>query len=146
MRTSNLTRVTRHYIPEDSTLHNHRSEDLISSQRASVISYGERCSWFTLFTLIMEALSSSETSVFTRATRRKIREDGILEDLISYKVNKLRTFRSNVENAVTALVRHCQFYLLVLVILNRIHLNSFFLPYACKLLFFVSIYIILCIV
>jgi hypothetical protein len=42
-----------------------------------------------LFTLIMEAVRSSETSVLTRATRRLIAEDGILhsrrsENLKSY--------------------------------------------------------------
>jgi hypothetical protein len=46
-----------------------------------------------LVTLIMEALSSSETSDFTRAKRRNVREDAILhshrrENLKSYFVDK----------------------------------------------------------
>jgi hypothetical protein len=36
-----------------------------------------------LFTLMMEAIRSSETSVFTRAARRHIPEDGILHSLQS---------------------------------------------------------------
>jgi hypothetical protein len=61
-----------------------------SSQRASVASYGNVVPSSPIFgTLMMEALSSSETSVLKRATRRNIPEDDIFhshcrEDLKSY--------------------------------------------------------------
>jgi hypothetical protein len=49
----------------------------ISSQRASVASYGYVPSSSLLVTLMIEELSSSETSALTRATRRNISEDVI---------------------------------------------------------------------
>jgi hypothetical protein len=57
--------------------------------RASVASYGYLPSSPILVTLMMEALSSSETSIITRVTRRNIPEDDILyshrrENLKSY--------------------------------------------------------------
>jgi hypothetical protein len=53
--------------------------------------------WLILFTLLIEAMRSSETSVLARATRRHIQTDGILhssrrENLTPHKSKLLNPF------------------------------------------------------
>jgi hypothetical protein len=60
-----------------------------------------------LFTLMMEAIHSSETSVFKRAKRRNIPEDGILQRIVSFSLLCLGSKSSKKYDPIILKLKYC---------------------------------------